>query len=250
MNKTKNTKAKTFQTAPERARGAGDGGIIGGGASGGGDGLTGGAFNGSGGGDWSSISDGNYRSLSKLQRLKTRPILPEMAPTTALTFFGEVSFLNMHIGPKMSEKKFQPPLVEKIHDLDSVAEPASRKKILLVDDDAALAELTRIILEEYGYEVDVAFDGVQGIKKVMASDYSVILCDMVMPNLAGDMFYMAVERVKPHLCKRFLFTTGHQGDRKVDDFIRKVRGLILWKPFQPHVLIESIQAVEKKCGQG
>jgi DNA-binding NarL/FixJ family response regulator len=69
---------------------------------------------------------------------------------------------------------------------------------------------------------------------------------MVMPNLAGDMFYMAVERVKPHLCKRFLFMTGHQGERKIDDFIRSVRGLVLWKPFKTHVLMEAMQAAESR----
>jgi len=148
----------------------------------------------------------------------------------------------------MNEKKFYPPLSEKVHVLENGQEPAPRKKILLVDDDATLADLTRMILEENGYDVDVASDGVHGIKKVLENDYSVILCDMVMPNVAGDMFYTAVERVKPHLCRRFLFMTGHHGDRKIDEFIRKVRGLILWKPFQPHVLMESIQAVLQKSG--
>jgi CheY-like chemotaxis protein len=151
---------------------------------------------------------------------------------------------------KMSEKKYYTPLVEKTHVLEHVVEPPPRKKILLLDDDATLADMVRMILEENGYEVELASDGVQGIKKILGGDYSVILCDMVMPNLAGDMFYMAVERVKPHLCKRFLFMTGHQGDRKVDEFIRKVRGLILWKPFKSHVLMESINAVEQKCRQG
>ncbi len=151
---------------------------------------------------------------------------------------------------KMNKRLFYVPDEEKAHALDDVAEAAPRKKILLLDDDVALADLTRMILENNGYEVETASDGVQGIKKIMAGDYSVILCDMVMPNLAGDMFYLAVERVKPHLCKRFLFMTGHRGDRKIDEFIRKVRGLILWKPFQSHVLIESIQAVEQKCSQG
>ncbi len=151
----------------------------------------------------------------------------------------------------MSEKKlFYTPLVEKTHVLEKVAEMAPRKKILLLDDDATLADLTRTILEENGYDVEIVCDGVQGIKKIMGGDYSVILCDMVMPNLAGDMFYMAVERVRPHLCKRFLFMSGHHGDRKVDEFIRRVRGLILWKPFKSHVLMESIHAVEQKCGQG
>jgi CheY-like chemotaxis protein len=111
--------------------------------------------------------------------------------------------------------------------------------------------MTRLILMENGYDVELASDGVQGIKMIMSgTDYSVILCDMVMPNLAGDMFYMAVERAKPHMCKRFLFMTGHQGDRKIDEFVRKVRGLMLWKPFQTHVLLESIRAVEQKCARG
>jgi DNA-binding NtrC family response regulator len=149
----------------------------------------------------------------------------------------------------MSERKFYPSLTEKTHILENVTQEAPRKKILLLDDDPALSDLTRMILEENGYEVELASDGVQGIKKVLASDFSVILCDMVMPNLAGDMFYVAVERVKPKLCKRFLFMTGHHGDRKIDEFIRKVRGLILWKPFESHVLLESIRAVEQKGGQ-
>jgi CheY-like chemotaxis protein len=140
------------------------------------------------------------------------------------------------------------PYGEKTHDLDRVVRWAARKKVLILDDDFAFADMTRTLLEQSGYEVELAADGVQGIKKVMVNDYSVILCDMVMPNLAGDMFYTAVERVKPHLCRRIVFVTGHQGERKVEEFIRKVRGLILWKPFQHHVLIETVQAVEKKAG--
>jgi CheY-like chemotaxis protein len=151
---------------------------------------------------------------------------------------------------KMNKKKYNAPVVEKTHALEEVAEPAPRRKILILDDDPTLVNLTRMMLEKNGYEVETVSDGVQGIKKILVSDYSVILCDMVMPNLAGDMFYMAVERVKPHLCKRFLFMTGQSGDRKIDEFIRKVRGLILWKPFQSHVLMESIQAIEQKCSQG
>ena len=148
----------------------------------------------------------------------------------------------------MNERRhYIPTTSEKTHILENIPELEPRKKILLLDDDPTLANLTRLLLIENGYDVDVAADGVQGIKKILVTDYAVIVCDMVMPNLAGDMFYMAVERAKPHLCKRFLFMTGHQGDRKIDEFIRKVRGLILWKPFKSHVLMESIHAVEKKC---
>lgn len=149
----------------------------------------------------------------------------------------------------MSNKKFFIPPAEKTHSLEDVAGAPTAKRILIVDDDPALADITAQLLREHGYEVETTTDGVQGIKMVMASDFTVILCDMVMPNLAGDMFYAAVERVKPHLARRFLFMTGHRGDRKIDEFVRKVRGLILFKPFQTHILLESIKVIEDKQSQ-
>jgi CheY-like chemotaxis protein len=138
---------------------------------------------------------------------------------------------------------------EKIHDLDRAESwEAPKRKILILDDDFTFADLTRLHLERIGYEVELAADGVQGITKIMADDYSAILCDMVMPNLAGDMFYTAVERVKPHLCSRIIFVTGQRGDRKVEEFIRKVHAPVLWKPFQMRELFETIRSVEKKPG--
>ena len=136
--------------------------------------------------------------------------------------------------------------MEKTHDLDADIRRAARKSILIVDDEPHFIELMATQLVGLGFQVDSATDGVQGIKKVMVSDYEIILCDMVMPNLAGDMFYRAVERVKPHLCKRFIFTTGYRDNPKTDDFIRQIRGLVIWKPFQFQVLLEAIEAINRR----
>ena len=57
----------------------------------------------------------------------------------------------------------------------------------------------------------------------------------------------AVERVRPHLCKRFIFMTGHTGDKEIDTFIRGVRGLMLWKPFQIHEVLDAIKIVLRKA---
>jgi DNA-binding NarL/FixJ family response regulator len=89
---------------------------------------------------------------------------------------------------------------------------------------------------------------VDGLKQIMSRDFAVIICDMMMPNLPGDMFYRAVERTKPHLCQRFIFITGFKGNRDIEDFIRKVNGVMLWKPFETQQLMDAIQVVLQKTG--
>jgi response regulator RpfG family c-di-GMP phosphodiesterase len=66
---------------------------------------------------------------------------------------------------------------------------------------------------------------------------------MVMPNFPGDMFYLAVQRARPHLCKRFIYMTGHQDNPKVTKFIEEVRGVVLWKPFKMRLLFDALETV-------
>src|SRR4051812_29737988 len=142
------------------------------------------------------------------------------------------------------ERKFYIPTQERTHDLPDVAQ--STETVLMLEDEGELTEALKIYLEANGFQVMCVRNGVDGLKKIMTQDFDVILCDMLMPNLPGDMFYVAVQKVKPHLCRRFIFMTGHKGDKKIDDFIRKVHGVMLWKPFHPHELLETIKYVLKK----
>ena len=113
----------------------------------------------------------------------------------------------------------------------------------MLEDDVALAELLKAGLEMLRFKVTQVTNGAEGVKRIIASDYDVILCDMVMPGFPGDMFYRAVERVRPELCKRFLFMTGHAGNVEIDAFIRSIHGLVIWKPFQIHELQAAIEVV-------
>lgn len=118
------------------------------------------------------------------------------------------------------------------------------QKILLVEDDAAFQEIMRDFLTESGFIVQAVQNGVEGVHEVLANDFEVILCDMMMPTLPGDMFFRAVERMRPHLCERFVFMTGHRGNQKVNDFIQNVCGTILTKPFQVDDLLEMIAFIK------
>ncbi len=58
-------------------------------------------------------------------------------------------------------------------------------KILIIDDERAIRNSLKEILMDEGYEADVAEDGVQGVDMALKEKYSVIFCDIKMPNMDG-----------------------------------------------------------------
>ena len=114
------------------------------------------------------------------------------------------------------------------------------KRVLLVEDEPDLAVLLRDCLEGYFYRVTTVGNGVDGLKAIMDSDFDVVLCDVVMPQMPGDMFYYAVRRVQPQLCDRFIFITAHGEDPRVVEFLNHVSEMVLMKPFHLDDLLEMI----------
>lgn len=119
------------------------------------------------------------------------------------------------------------------------------KKILILDDDKWFSDLISELLESQNFKVKAVESGVDGLKEIMETDYDFILCDMMMPKLSGDMFYLAVQRARPNLCKRFIFMTGHKDNPKIAEFIKNVNGFVLWKPFDLYQLLEAIKKIEE-----
>ncbi len=145
----------------------------------------------------------------------------------------------------MTSKSFDPNAPKVIRFSEEVAlEPTA--SILMLEDSAEQTVSLKELLEAHNYKVFTAANGVEGLKHVMTRDFDVILCDMLMPMLPGDMFYLAVEKTKPQLCRRFIFFSGYNGDPKIDGFIRKVKGLMLNKPLQIRYLLDSIKLILKK----
>lgn len=68
---------------------------------------------------------------------------------------------------------------------DVMASPASRGKILIVDDEPDIRESLEILLRLEGYEVDLAANATQGLKRLEESNYDLVLLDMMMPDRSG-----------------------------------------------------------------
>jgi len=67
------------------------------------------------------------------------------------------------------------------------------KKILLIDDDAKIINLEKTILTQGGFEVETALDGAEGLEKLKAKHYDVIVLDIIMPAMDG---YEVARKIK------------------------------------------------------
>lgn len=103
--------------------------------------------------------------------------------------------------------------------------------VLLLDDNTELAEAIETYLTSQRFDVTVVNDGTDGLRAIMRSDFDAIICDLCMPEIQGDEFYMAVEKVKPELCDKFIFITGFGQSTPLDELGETAAKRIMFKPF-------------------
>src|SRR5881392_1513077 len=105
------------------------------------------------------------------------------------------------------------------------------KAVLVVDDDQQLASGLQWILADENFLVDVAFDGEEAMSKVKAHVYDAVICDLKMPRLRGDEFYLKAKEMRPILSDRFIFITAFAADPKIALFLTTHHLKYLVKPF-------------------
>ena len=68
------------------------------------------------------------------------------------------------------------------------------KRILVIEDEKDMVEILAALLKKEGYEVDVAYDGEEGLSKIKATKPELVLLDIMLPKLDGrDMLKKAKE---------------------------------------------------------
>ena len=127
--------------------------------------------------------------------------------------------------------------------MDTLNSPANRKHVLIVDDDIELALTFQALLQVHDYRATTAANGVEALKLVRESDVDAILCDLQMPELSGDLFYIEASRARPHLLKRFIFVTGNADNSLYETFLKGTKAPVLSKPVSFDRLLEKLKAV-------
>ena len=128
-----------------------------------------------------------------------------------------------------------------------------KAKILLVDDDVDLVESTKTILESKPYEVIVAYEGNEGLRKAREEKPDLVLLDIIMPVKNG---FTAAEQFKedPQLRKIPVLMLTSFSTRYGETTIPVSRGFTLEaedyieKPISPEELLARVEKHLKKAG--
>ncbi|MBN2879349.1 MAG: response regulator transcription factor [Clostridia bacterium] len=121
-----------------------------------------------------------------------------------------------------------------------------KKLILICDDDPVVHESLDIYFEADGYETHHTYDGEQGLKKALETDYSIIILDLMMPRLGGIDVCRELRKTKstPVI---MLSAKGEEIDKILglelgaDDYIVK--------PFSPREVVARTKAILRRVNQ-
>jgi two-component system, OmpR family, copper resistance phosphate regulon response regulator CusR len=117
-------------------------------------------------------------------------------------------------------------------------------KILVVEDEAKVADFLRKGLEEQGHFVEVAYDGQMGEKLAIRYDYDIIILDVILPYFNGYELCRKIRDKKPVIPILMLTALGTTED-KVSGFDAGADDYLV-KPFEFKELLARIRALLKR----
>ncbi|MBL7918917.1 MAG: response regulator transcription factor [Bacteroidia bacterium] len=117
-------------------------------------------------------------------------------------------------------------------------------KILIIEDEERVASLIRRGLEEQGFSVMVAYDGVMGKKMAISNDLDLIITDVVLPKINGTDLCKEIKGIKPNLPIIMLTALGTT-DEKVEGFDAGADDYLV-KPFDFRELHARIRVLIKR----
>jgi DNA-binding response OmpR family regulator len=121
----------------------------------------------------------------------------------------------------------------------SRVDPPSRKwSVLVVDDDPALQGLFQTLLGRDGFAVDCAANGRVAFEYLRRGSYSVILLDLMMPDVNGFELLQRLQRDSPRLLERVIVMTG-ASQRVLDTLDASRLWGVIRKPFDIDHLVRS-----------
>ena len=117
----------------------------------------------------------------------------------------------------------------------------SKRFVLVVDDEQAVADTLRMVLEHHGFEARSIYSAEAALKFLESSTPDIVLSDVFMPGLNGVELAKAIRSKYPS-CKVILMS-GNSGTLALMSTSPEER--VLAKPFHPSELVKRLEQIEE-----
>lgn len=124
-------------------------------------------------------------------------------------------------------------------------------RILIIEDEEAIADLEKDYLELSGFEVEIACQGGEGLKRALEEDFDLVILDLMLPEIDG---FEICRQIRDKKNTPIIMVSAKKDD------IDKIRGLglgaddYMTKPFSPSELVARVKAhlarYERLIGSG
>lgn len=112
-------------------------------------------------------------------------------------------------------------------------------RILIIEDEEAIAELEKDYLEMSGFETTIEADGSRGLERALNEDYALVILDLMLPGLDG---FSVCKEIREKKNTPIIMVSAKKDD------IDKIRGLglgaddYMTKPFSPSEMVARVNA--------
>lgn len=126
-----------------------------------------------------------------------------------------------------------------------MSEHAKEHLLLIVDDDSGMRDTLLDILEERGFRVGVAEDGIEALEAIKTQEYDLVLMDIVMPRMNGVETLKHLREIDSHVI--VIMMTAYAGHDLVEEALREGVHRVLYKPLD---MDEVLQLIDEAVGRG
>lgn len=174
------------------------------------------------------------RSASGLGLCVARGIMTEHQGTIHLepSCLGGASFVMvLPVSTALSGESAEPAASEPGQKPSDKPESNKPARVLVLDDEASLAEMVGEMLTIQGNEARVVNDSLDALKLLEKYDFDAILSDYRMPKMDGRVLYQTLMKIRPDLAQKIIYLTGDVINEDTQDFLRTCGRPVVTKPF-------------------
>jgi len=128
--------------------------------------------------------------------------------------------------------------------------PGGAETLLLAEDDLAVGNFHRTLLEGVGYRVITATDGEEALEKFYEheNEIDLLVLDVIMPKMNGKQVFDIIGKRKPEM--NALFLSGYSADVLDKVGITQHKGILMFKPVNPGELLNRVREMLDRAREG